>query len=108
VLPRPSRCALLARPDAVPGGKPEIRVPGGVLVAFQRFWRDIGLRKVGHGIAARFEEQEHVFTVGDPRSTEAHAHAPPQRLGVQKSLGQRFGHQEPADCSGRERTLLPR
>jgi hypothetical protein len=63
-----------------------------VLVAFQRFWRNVGLREVSHRIAARFEEQDDVLTVGDPRSTETHAHAPPQRLGIQKSLRQWLGN----------------
>src|SRR4029077_18068525 len=34
MLPRSSRCALLARLDGVPGRKPEVRVPCGLLVAF--------------------------------------------------------------------------
>ena len=72
---------------------------GGMVGAFQGVWRDVGLREVGHRIAARFEEQEDVLAIGDPGSAEAHAHAPAQRLGVQQSLGQRFGHEEPADCS---------
>ena len=37
VLPRPTRCVLLACTDGVPGGEPKVGVPGGVLVAFQRF-----------------------------------------------------------------------
>jgi len=55
---------------------------GGVIIAFQNLWRDIGSWKVRHRIPARFEEQEHVLTVGDPNSAEAHAHAPAQRLNV--------------------------
>ena len=98
MLPRPSRRALLARPDGVPGREPEVGVPGGMLGALQGVWRDVGLREVGHRIAAGFEEQENVLAIGDPGSAEPHAHAPAQRLGVQQSLGQRFGHEEPADC----------
>jgi hypothetical protein len=56
-------------------------------------WRNVGLR-----IAARFEEQEDVLAIGDPYSSEAHPHAAAQLLDVQQSLGQRFGHEEPADC----------
>ena len=100
VLPRPSRRdVLLVRPDAVPGREPEIGVLGGMLGAFQGVWRNVGLREVGYRIAARFEEQEDMLAIGDPNSPEAHAHAPAQRLDVQQSFGQRFGHEKPADCS---------
>src|SRR5436190_23154247 len=75
---------------------------------FQGGWRDVGLREVGYRIAARLEEQDDVLAIGDPGSAETHAHAPAQRLGVQQSLGQRFCHEKPADCSRCERTLLPR
>src|ERR1700759_398232 len=75
--------------------------------AFQDVWRDVGLREVGYRIAARFEEQKDAFAIGDPASAEADAQAPAQWFDVQQSLGQRFGHEEPADCSRRERTLLP-
>jgi len=100
VLPRPARRdVLLVRADAVPGREPEIGVLGGMLGAFQGVWRNIDLRKVGYRIAAWFEEQEDMLTIGDPDSPEAHAHAPAQRLDVQQSFGQRFGHEKPADCS---------
>ena len=74
---------MLARPDGVPGREPEIGVLGGVVGAFQSMWGDVGLRKVGNWIAARFEEEDDVLAIGDPGSAEAHAHAPVQRLGVQ-------------------------
>src|SRR5262249_55714786 len=107
VLPRPPRRTLLASPDCVPAREPEIGVPGGMFSALQGVWRDVGLGKVRHRIAAGFKEQQDVLAIGDPASAEAHAHAPTQRLSVQQSLGQRFGHEESADCSRRERTLLP-
>src|SRR3984957_799744 len=108
VLPRTARRdVLLARPDAVPGREPEIGVLGGMLDAFQDVRRNVGFREVGYRIAARFKEQNNVLAIGDPDSPEAHAHAPTQRLDVQQSLGQRFWYEKPADCSRRERTLLP-
>ena len=109
VLPRSSlRCVLLACADAVPGREPEIGVLGSMVGAFQGVWGNVGLREVGYWIAARFEEQDDVLAIGNPDTSEPHAHAPAQRLDVQQPLGQRFGHEEPADCSRRERTLLPR
>src|SRR6202012_1856340 len=86
---------------------PEIEVLGGMFDAFQGVWRNVALGEVGYRIAPRFEKYEDALTIGDPDSPEAHAHAPAQRLDVQQSLGQRFGHEESADCSRRERTLLP-
>src|SRR6516162_4074267 len=41
VLPRRSRGVLPTRLGSVPGRKPEVGVPGGVLVPFQDFWRDV-------------------------------------------------------------------
>jgi hypothetical protein len=100
VLPRPSRRdVLLVSPDAVPGREPEVGVQGSMLGAFQDVWRNVGLREVGHRIAARFEEHEDILAVGDPDSPKAHTHASTQPLDVQQSLGQRLGHEEPADCS---------
>ena len=83
VLPCPSRRALLACSDGVPGRDSEVGMPRGVLGALETIWRDIGLRKVGHRIAAGLEEQEYVLAIGDPGSAEAHAHAAAQRLGVE-------------------------
>src|SRR5262249_59437088 len=100
VLPRPSWCdVLLVGPDAVPGGEPEFGVLGGMLGAFKYARGNIGLREVGDRIEARLEEQEDILAIGNPDPPEAHAHAPTQPLDVQQSLGQRFGHKEPADCS---------
>src|SRR5215467_11897093 len=81
VLPCPSRSALLACSDDVPGGESEVGVPRGVVGGIEGVWRDIGLRKVGYRIAAGLEEQDYVFAIGDPGPAEAHAHAAPQRLG---------------------------
>jgi hypothetical protein len=78
-------------------------VPAGVLGALLGVWRDVALQEVSDRIAAGFEEQEGVLAIGDPDSAEAHAHAPTQRLSVQQSLGQRFWHEEPANCSQYER-----
>jgi hypothetical protein len=85
VLPRCSRGALLARFDRVPGRRPEVRMPGGVLVEFQNFRGDVSLSEVGYGIPTWLEEQEDVLTIRDPGSAESYAHAPSQRLDVQKS-----------------------
>jgi hypothetical protein len=74
---------------------------------FQGFRRDVSLWEVGYRIPAWFEEQEDVFTIGDPSSAETYAHPPSQRLDVQKPLRQGLGYQEAADCSWGERTLLP-
>jgi hypothetical protein len=70
-----------------------------MLGAFKDAWGNVGLREVGDRIEARLEEQEDILAIGDPDPPEAHAHAPAQTLDVQQSLGQRFGHKEPADCS---------
>ena len=70
-----------------------------MLGAFQDVSRNVRLREVGYRIAARLEEQQDVLAIGNPDSSEAHAHAPTQRLDIQQFLGQRFGHEEPADCS---------
>src|SRR5262249_65711 len=56
VLPPPSRRALLARPDSIPGRETEVVAPWGMLGAVQGAWRDIGLWEVRHRIAAGFEE----------------------------------------------------
>ena len=53
-----------------------------MLGALQCIGRDVGLRKVGNGIAARLEEQEDTLAIGDPASAEAHAHAAAQRLDI--------------------------
>jgi hypothetical protein len=70
-------------------------------VVFQDFRRNVRLRKVGDWIAARLEKQEHVLAICDPSTAEADAHAPPQRLGIEKSFGQPLGRQKPADSSRR-------
>src|SRR5262249_51351641 len=62
VLPCPSRRALLACSDNVPGSESEVGVPRGVVGGFEGIWSDIGLRKVGYRIAAGLEEQDYVFT----------------------------------------------
>jgi hypothetical protein len=77
MLPCPSRRTLFACPDGVPGRQPEVGMSRGVFGLLQTVWRDIGLRKVSHRIAAGLEEQEYVFTVGDPVFAEAHPHAAP-------------------------------
>jgi hypothetical protein len=86
VLPRGSRCVLPTCRDGVPRRKPEIGMPGGVLAALQDFWTDVGFREVRHRIPAWLEEQQDVLAVSDPSAAEAHAHAPSQRLDVQKPL----------------------
>lgn len=101
------RDVLLARPDAVPGGGPKIGVLSDLLGPFEHILGNIGLREIGHGITARFEQQENPFAIGDPASAKAHAHAAAQRLYIQKAFIQRFRNEEPADCSRRKRALLP-
>ena len=71
MLPRASRGTLVASPHGVPGRGAEIRVPCRVIVEIQSAGRDVGLPKVGHGIAARFKKQDDVFCIGDPISAEA-------------------------------------
>jgi hypothetical protein len=46
---------------------------------------------------AGFEKQNDLLALGNPGVAEADTHAPAQRLGIQQSLRQRFGYQEPAD-----------
>src|SRR5262249_24512943 len=61
MLPCPSRRdVLLACPDAIPQGEPQIRVLGGMVGAFQEVWRNVGFGEVGYRIAAWFKKQEHV------------------------------------------------
>jgi hypothetical protein len=60
-------------------------MPGGVLVEFQDFRGDVSVSEIGYGIPTWFEEQEDVLAIGDPGSAESYAHAPSQRLDVQKS-----------------------
>ena len=108
VLPGASRRAALAAPHGVPRGGPEVVVAGRLLRALQRVRGHVGLRKIRHGIAARLEEQKRAIAIDDPGSPKAYAHPPPQRLDIQQSLRQRFRHEEPADRSRREGSLLPR
>src|SRR2546428_11290495 len=63
VLPCPSRRALLACSDGVPGRESEVGMPRGVLGGLEAVWRDIGPRKVGHRIAPGLEEQEYVLAI---------------------------------------------
>jgi hypothetical protein len=70
----------------------------GVIGLFHDAWGDIALRKVGHRVVPRFEEQKNLLAIGDPGAAEVYAHPSSQRLGIQQSLGQRFGHEKPADC----------
>src|SRR5262249_20323324 len=86
VSPRSSRRALLACLDGIPRCESKIRMVGRVLGTFESVWRDVGIREIGHGIAARLEEQEDVLAVCDPVSTETYAHASTQWLNVQQSL----------------------
>src|SRR3954447_24713776 len=82
VLPCASRRTLIARTYGVPGCETKVAMPRGVLDAFYSIWSDVGRRKIGHWIVARFEQQEHMFAIGNPGTAKAHAHAPAQRLGV--------------------------
>src|SRR6185437_1867323 len=76
VLPSASRCSFVGCPYDVPGCEAKITMPGGVLDAFQSAWSDIALWKVGHRIMAGFEQQKHMFAIGDPLAAEAHPHPP--------------------------------
>src|SRR5262249_28970128 len=98
--PRSSRSnVLLVRSHAIPGGEPELQVLSRIVGPFQHMGRYVGLRKVGHRIAARFEQQENILTFGNPTASEAHAHASAQTLDVQKPFGQWFGYDELAEWS---------
>jgi hypothetical protein len=59
----------------------------------------VGLRETRDRIAGRFEEQDDLLAVDGPGSVEPHAHPSAQRLDVQQSFRQRFGHEESADHS---------
>jgi hypothetical protein len=61
--------------------------------------RGLGFREIRDRIAARFEGQDDLLVVGDPGSAEPHAYPSAQRLDVQQSLRQRFGHKESANRS---------
>jgi hypothetical protein len=58
----------------------------GVLDWLERVRGDIGLRKVGDGVAPGLVEEGHGFAVGDPLATEFDAHPPAKRLGEQHSF----------------------
>jgi hypothetical protein len=70
-----------------------------MLTRFERASGDAVLREISNRVAARLVEQDDVLAIGDPRSTEAHSHAPPQRLGIEQSIRQRMCDEEPADFS---------
>jgi hypothetical protein len=74
VLPCRSWSGLSSGADCIPRCCAEIGMPGGVLASLQYAGRDFGLKEIGDGIVARLEEQEGIFAVGDPGSTEAYAH----------------------------------
>jgi hypothetical protein len=107
VLPGGARLAVLAGLDGVPGGRPEVGVPGGVPGGLESAVRDGGEREIGHRIAAWFVQQHHVLTVGDPAAAEPDPHAAAQWLGEQHPVGERTRDEEPADGSGCEWSLLP-
>src|SRR5215510_14936325 len=98
--PGSSRRAVLADANDIPRSRSEVGMLRYVFSTFQNARSQITLWEIGHGIAARLEQHESVFAVGNPGSTEPHAHAPAQWLDVQQSFRQRFGHEEPTDCSG--------
>jgi hypothetical protein len=98
---------LFAGADGVPGGRPEVAVPGRMIGELQGVWCDVGDREVGDRIAIGLEEQKNMFALGDPGSVETHAHAPTERFDIQEPLRQRFGNEESTDCARRKRTLLP-
>jgi len=66
VLPGGALLAVLAGLDGVPGGRPEVGVPGGVPRGLERTVGDGGEREVGDRIAAGFVQQHDVLAVGDP------------------------------------------
>src|SRR6266849_5152679 len=72
VLPCPSRRTLVARTHGVPGSEAEVAVLRGMAGEFQSAWSDVGFLEVGHGVVARFEEQDDVFGIGDPSSAEVY------------------------------------
>src|ERR1700733_12074757 len=106
VLPCSFRCDFLARANRMPGCAPEVGMLDGLVGAFKNLRSNVGLWKIRDRIATRFEEYEHLLAIGDPGTAKAGAHAPTQRLDIQQSLGQRFGNEETADRSRRERTLF--
>jgi hypothetical protein len=70
-----------------------------MLDALQDVWRNVGLWEVSYRVAARFEEQEDLLAIGDPDSSEAHAHAPAQVFDEQQPFRKRFRHEKSTDCS---------
>src|SRR5262249_19771177 len=75
VLPRPAPHALVARANGVPGSEAEVGVLCGMADELQSAWSDVRLLEVGHGIVARFEEQDDVLGINDPASAKAYTHA---------------------------------
>src|SRR5262245_39777619 len=100
MLPGASRRAVIADTNQVPGGEPEFGMLCGEFGTLQGARHDLTLREIGHGIATGLEKHDGVLAIGNPVSTEAHAHSPAQWLDVQQSLRQWFGYEEPSDCSG--------
>src|SRR5262249_12233200 len=99
VLPRGTRFAVSASADGVPGRRPELAVAGAVIAHFQHATGNAVLREVGDRVAAGLVQQNHVLAIGNPGPAEAHAHAPPQGLGVAQSIWQRIWNEEAADLS---------
>ena len=103
-----SRSLALAGADGEPGCLSNVGMLRRLFRELQGAGRNITLRKIRHGVAARLKEQEGVLAINNPGSAKPHPHSPALWLHVQESLRQRFGHEKMADCSRRERPLLPR
>jgi hypothetical protein len=87
VLPGPACRVLVACAYHVPPGGPEITMFAGVLARLERGDGYVVSGEVSDGIASRLVQEYDVLAVGDPLSTESHAHAATQRLGEQQWLG---------------------
>src|SRR5215510_4948589 len=100
MLPGSSIHAVLACANGVPRREPEVGMMRCMATALKSVGRDVALREIGHRIASWLEEHKGMLAIGNPASAETHAHPPTQRLDIQQSFRQRFGHEEPANCSG--------
>src|ERR1700733_11514486 len=100
VSPRRSGCVSFTRANVIPGRRPEVAVPVGMLAEMQGAGKNVGLWEVGNRIAIRLEQHKDLLAIGDPRSAETHAHASANWFGIQEPLWQWFGNEESADRSG--------
>jgi hypothetical protein len=92
--------------DLEPGGLTELGVRAAVVGRLECPVGEIGDREVGHGVAARLEEQDGVIAAHHGHPIELGTHPAPQRLRVEQALGDARDEEAPVGVVA-ERPLLP-